>query len=179
MYRTGRTMVRTNISLKRLLHKHSGATGKLVRTIMVRYHVCMCVLPFRDPTPFLRQFTSGQLDQQRIPQIQDGCSRIPIVHRGGQVAARGYWHWTHPPLPPFPPYSSPCPLRDVAPRQWYVRIRTYVRTYMVHVRYHGMVLASSTRTTLSQKRLEIQLRQRVRTYCIRAYHWYAVPVLLI
>jgi hypothetical protein len=32
--------------------------------------------------------TSGQLDQQRIPQVRDGCSRVPIVRRGGQVAPR-------------------------------------------------------------------------------------------
>jgi hypothetical protein len=46
--------------------------------------------PLRDPAPFIRQFTSGQLDQQRIPQIRVGCSRIPKVRRGGggQVAPR-------------------------------------------------------------------------------------------
>ncbi len=47
------------------------------------------MVPLRDPIPVIRQFTNGQqLDRQRIPQIRDGCGRIPIVRRGGQVAPR-------------------------------------------------------------------------------------------
>jgi hypothetical protein len=42
------------------------------------------------------QFTSGQLDQQRIPQIRDGCSRIPIVYRARVLALDSP---SSPPLP--------------------------------------------------------------------------------
>ncbi len=37
--------------------------------IFVRTRAIVGVEPLRDPTPLIRQFTSGQqLDQQRIPQ---------------------------------------------------------------------------------------------------------------
>ncbi len=68
------------------------------------------MLLLRDPHPLLaslplpiHQLVGSWLDQQRIPQIRDGCSSriIPIVHHRAEdrVAPRagGYWHWTPPP----------------------------------------------------------------------------------
>jgi hypothetical protein len=97
-----------------------------------------CISVFLGGNPYatlIRQFTCGQLDQQRIPQTRDGCSRIPIVHRGGQVAPRAGWYWTHPPLPLYFYLSSRFGDTFTQYTCVYVHECTYTCT-MVHM-YHG------------------------------------------
>jgi hypothetical protein len=59
---------------------------------MVEHRTCVSNgMAILNAIPVIRQFTNGQLDQQRILQIlsiRDGCGRMPIVHRGGQVVPR-------------------------------------------------------------------------------------------
>jgi hypothetical protein len=63
------------------------------------------VLPFREPIPVIRQFTTGQLDHPRIPYIRDSCRtrRHALLQYwcGSSSAARSV-EWDR-----SPPLSSP------------------------------------------------------------------------